>query len=97
MGCPYMESLDIYEIIYSYCNANQNVLKKYKKCTCLYCGSSFDYSCIKAWVNDQNGKTAICPYCSIDSVVPTKVENGIDKYIVTDEIQKKIKKIYYGG
>ncbi len=67
----------IYNLIYTYCTKNKELLKRYKKCTCLYCGKTFDYKKIIEWID--NGKnTAVCPYCCVDSVVPTEVDNGID-------------------
>lgn len=42
-------------------------------------------------------KTAICPFCYVDAVVPNKVENKVDHFEVTKELQEKIKKIYLGG
>ena len=44
---------------------------------------------------DKNDKTAICPYCNIDSVVPTEVNNNVDKYVLTKEMQEEIKNIYF--
>ncbi len=89
--------MEIHDLIYSYCNKNKKLLKRYKDCTCLYCGKSFNYKEINAWIDDRDEKTAVCPYCSIDSIVPTEVDNGIDKYKISKEIQEKIKKIYFGG
>jgi len=88
--------MNIYELIYTYCSSNKELLKRYKNCTCLYCGKTFIYEDINSWIDDRNDKTAICPYCNIDSVVPTMVNNGIDKYKITKELQEKIKKIYFG-
>jgi len=68
-----------------------------KNCTCLYCGKSFNYKKINVWVNDRNEKTAICPYCNIDSIVPSEVDSGVNKYKISKEIRKKIKNIYFGG
>lgn len=87
--------MEINETIYTYCNRNKKLLKRYENCTCLYCGRSFDYKEINLYTDDN--QTAICPFCHIDSVVPTKVDNGVDKYKITKEIQEKIKKFYFGG
>lgn len=87
--------MELYELIYSYCSKNKNLLKRYNHCTCLYCGASFNYEKINTWVDDE--KTAVCPYYSIDSIVPTEVNHGMDKYKITKEIRKKIKNIYFGG
>lgn len=47
---------------------NENRLKKAGKCGCYYCGEVFDVNDIKEWVDDAP-RTAICPYCGIDSVI----------------------------
>lgn len=85
-----------YETIYTYCSENQELLERYKNCTCLYCGKKFEYNFIEEWINDKNAKTAICPYCNIDSVVPTKVNNNVDKYVLNKKMQEEIKRIYFG-
>ncbi len=83
------------ELIYSYCQKNKHLLKKYQKCLCLYCGKTFIYQDIKEWIDYQ--KTALCPYCYIDSVVPSKIKEGQNEYNITPKLQEKIKQIYFGG
>lgn len=43
-------------------------------CGCFYCCKTFAPSTISQWVD--KGTTALCPYCSIDSVI--KMEEGMD-------------------
>ena len=43
-------------------------------CGCFYCCKTFTPSAISQWVD--KGTTALCPYCSIDSVI--KMEEGMD-------------------
>jgi hypothetical protein len=38
------------------------------RCSCYHCLAEFDVEEIKEWT-DQ-GETAICPHCNIDSVLP---------------------------
>lgn len=49
---------------------NKNILKESIKCGCYACISEFDYSEIFNFVDGE--RTALCPYCYIDSVIPMK-------------------------
>lgn len=84
-----------YDIITSYIFANRKLLKRYKDCICLYCGREYPYTKVSNWVKDEPELTAICPFCGIDSVVPKRVKNRVDKFTVTKEIQEAIKKYYF--
>ena len=81
----------MYEKIHSYSFENEKILEG-KECICLYCKSKFNYNKIQLWVEDKNGKTAQCPYCNIDCVVPISIEN---EYTLDDKDIKKLNKIYF--
>lgn len=49
---------------------NKADLAKSDKCGCFYCLSVYDPSEIVRWVD--SGRTAICPKCSIDSVLASE-------------------------
>jgi hypothetical protein len=40
-------------------------------CGCFYCRATFPGGAVQAWVDD--GKTALCPRCGIDSVLPNVI------------------------
>ena len=42
-------------------------LERSKSCGCFYCIAIFPPSEIREWIDD--GNTAICPYCPVDSVI----------------------------
>lgn len=86
-------SLEETKKILSYLNCAY-LLKRYKNCTCIFCGSNFDYTKIKTYID--NGNVALCPICGIDAVVPTEVHNKVDNYKITNEIREELKK-YFGG
>ncbi|MEH7403877.1 cytoplasmic protein [Gottfriedia acidiceleris] len=46
---------------------HRNELEKDKLCGCFYCLKIYSPSEIKEWCDNE--KTAICPYCGIDSVI----------------------------
>lgn len=52
---------------------NKNTLLASQKAGCYYCMNTFDTKDIKEWVD--NGETAVCPHCNVDSVVPYKENN----------------------
>ena len=47
---------------------NEPMLRGDKRCGCFYCLRTFDPSEIYEWIEDDE-KTALCPYCGIDSVI----------------------------
>lgn len=49
---------------------NFDALKEDSLCGCFYCNSIFTPDKIIDWTIEPNGgKTALCPYCYIDSVI----------------------------
>ena len=54
---------------HQYCHNNKDELLKSKKCGCFYCIKIFTPDRIKKkqWVDMS--KTALCPFCGIDSVI----------------------------
>lgn len=47
---------------------NKDALSKVEDCTCYYCAKSFKVAEIVEWCD--NGLTALCPVCKVDSIVP---------------------------
>ena len=48
---------------------NEESIRKSKECLCFHCNNLFPPSEIQDRVNDAHGRTALCPYCRIDSVI----------------------------
>lgn len=49
---------------------NFDAIQQSKKCGCYNCKKIFDATEIDEWVTEKDGqKTALCPYCGIDSVI----------------------------
>ena len=42
---------------------------------------------IHEWIDDENGQTAVCPFCGIDSVIPETVNN---EYKLTKELLQEL-------
>lgn len=57
-----------------------------KLCGCFYCKQTYPPSEICEWINDINGKTAICPKCGIDAVLSSKYPIKDNKFL--DEMNR---------
>lgn len=67
------------------CTNNKNQLQKIEKCGCFYCLKIFSPRLIKDWCDD--GKTAICPFCGVDSIIYDNKFYPLDKQFL--EAMKK--------
>lgn len=56
------------------------------KCGCFYCLRSFNLDKVEEWIDE--GTTALCPYCDIDSVVPLTED-------VTEEFLKRMQQYWF--
>ena len=71
--------------IHSKCGWHENTILKSEICGCFYCFSIFPPNEIQDWVEEPEdcprgpGKTALCPNCGIDAVLPDNVEHEITK------------------
>src|SRR5213078_2558710 len=64
--------------IHRYCSEHRQQVKNSARCGCLYCGAIFPSTEIDLWVGGQDGvgedgTTAFCPRCGIDSVLPDNI------------------------
>ena len=64
---------------------NRNEIEKSECCGCYHCKKIFKSSEVKDWVKDENGDTAKCPYCLIDSVI-----GDASGYLITEEFLNKM-------
>ena len=90
----HLKKLSTYQIHHDYTFANEDYVKSSNKCGCFHCGKIFDASEVEEekYIKEKNGKrTAICPYCGIDSVIPdSKVE-------LTSELIQLMNDEWFGG
>lgn len=56
---------------HSHCINNRHEVERSVVCGCFYCKKTFRSSEIEDWADD--GETALCPKCGIDSVIGDKV------------------------
>ena len=78
---------------HKYSMNNMPALSKDKKCGCFYCLKIFDPQEIDEYIEDEPADqegTAICPYCSIDSIIPESAG-----YPLTKEFLSKMYKYWF--
>ncbi len=79
-----MSSNDLEKIHkHSFCNKEE--LLKVNKCGCFYCLKIFDPKEINEWLEEDNeGETAFCPYCGIDSVIAESNEYELNEELLKE-------------
>lgn len=73
---------------HKHCGNHRDKLKNDKICGCFYCLSIFSPEEIHQWIDNQ--QTALCPYCSIDSVIGES-----SGYPITKEFLEKMRKHWF--
>jgi len=60
-----------YDVIAShkYCTDNFESISLSRYCACIYCKQSFSKEAVIDWIETKTEKTAVCPFCGIDSVI----------------------------
>ena len=72
--------------------ANEELVRHSKICACFYCGNFFAPSQIEEWIKDLgDAKTALCPYCHVDSVLPDAAG-----YPLTEIFVQKMRGYWFG-
>lgn len=66
---------------HQYCTGNRTMLKKDK---------AYSPKEIKNWIKDKEGKTAMCAYCGIDSVIGES-----SGYPIATEFLKEMKEYWF--
>ena len=70
--------------LHSYCSHNKELIITSKTCYCFYCKEKFDSTEVVEYID--NGQTALCPKCGVDTVLPDSIKEVNDKVI--DEMNK---------
>lgn len=69
----------------SFCSGHRQKLMQDTQCGCFYCIRRFHPSEIQAWIDENGGGTALCPYCGIDAVI-----GSYAGYPLTDEFLQQM-------
>jgi hypothetical protein len=65
--------------IYEHSRLNRQFMTPGAACRCFYCQSAFPAEQIGQWIDE--GKTALCPHCGIDSVLSSSADALSDSLI----------------
>lgn len=58
------------DVAHGWCTGNESSIVSAERCGCFHCGEVFQAAEINEWIGDRTGRTAICPRCGVDSVLP---------------------------
>ncbi len=77
---------------HAHCSKHRDELMRSESCGCFYCLHVFPPSEIREWVDviDDQGTTALCPYCEIDSVI-----GSASGYPIENHFLKKMNKHWF--
>lgn len=70
------------ERLHTYASNNRELVERADKCYCFHCKSVFESSQIERYLNEE--ATAICPICSVDSVIPDSIDEKIDEAVISE-------------
>jgi NAD-dependent SIR2 family protein deacetylase len=74
-----------FDKVHDQCGWHEEAILESKKCGCFYCLRIFPPDEIIEWIKESEncprgpGKTAVCPYCGIDSVLPDIIDYELTK------------------
>ena len=64
------------EKLHSYASNNKKMIEESEYCYCFHCMKKMNSNEITNYLENEN--TALCPYCSIDSIIPDNIDEKID-------------------
>lgn len=68
--------------LHAYSSHNKKLIDASEKCHCFYCKSTFVKNEITKYTD--NGETALCPKCNIDSILPDSIDEIIDENVILE-------------
>lgn len=88
-GYPELSVKDECRLLHKFSANNKPLLSASVLCGCFFCGRIFKKELITDTVNDRGGKTALCPFCGVDSVLP---DNEVK---ITEELLLNMHKTWF--
>lgn len=73
---------------HEHCTHHKEDIKRSSLCGCFYCLQTFTSETISVWIDE--GTTALCPYCGVDSVI-----GEYSGYPITKEFLAEMKKHWF--
>lgn len=83
-----------YEALHKLSFENEELVRKSKICGCFYCGRIFKSAEVIDWCEDENARTAVCPYCDIDSVLQESLDGS---YELNKDLLFEMNLIWFDG
>ena len=80
LNCPARDETDMKDdviLAHKHCSLHRSEIEASNICGCFYCFAIFSPSEIQDWIDD--GHTAMCPHCSIDTVIGSASGYPIEK------------------
>ncbi|MCH5180839.1 MAG: hypothetical protein J1F32_06475 [Erysipelotrichales bacterium] len=70
------------EKLHAYSSNNKELIDRSNKCYCFHCKSELDSKDVHDYIDE--GKTALCPKCGIDSIIPDSIDEEINEIIIVE-------------
>ena len=67
---------------HKYATANESLVKRSTRCGCFNCMDTYPPEEILDWIDDKDGRTAVCPHCFVDAVLPDSCPYSISPYFL---------------
>jgi hypothetical protein len=68
--------------IHAFSYENEQAVLSSQKCGCFYCQKIFDRDSITEWIGDGKTRTAICPHCGVDAILPDATVKLSDELLI---------------
>ena len=72
------------EAAHDACSCNYEQLQASETCGCCFCLAIFSPQEITKWIDDTDGKTAVCPKCGVDVVIGSQSQLPVTKEFLTE-------------
>ena len=69
---------------------NEDEVKASDQCGCFHCLEIFDVGDIEDWVEGENGTSAVCPHCDVESVI-----GDASGFPLTEEFLDKLRQFHF--
>lgn len=79
------EEKALYKKLHTYSYNNKQLIQKSNECYCFHCESKINAKEIVSFID--NDKTALCPLCNVDAIIPDCIEEEITKELI-DEMKR---------
>lgn len=80
----------VLEDAHKYSSCHEYFIERSEFCGCFSCHSIFPASSVHDYIRDSSGKTALCPHCFTDAVLPDS-----NPYPLTEGFLKKMEKRWF--